>query len=416
LTGGSRRASTGHETVLPRDEIAEVSWPARAWAVVRLAILAAGVGWLGHLGWKDAHALLRIQPLGIDFMPMWAAGGLAFAHPQRVYDAYGLTLALRPLLAHFHGLRPFVYPPTALLLLAPFALAPFAVANALWTGAGAALIFGAAAAGLRTLRLPVLAAMALTPASVLVAVTGQTTFLIAGLALAGVFALKRRPILAGVLFGLAGAVKPPAMLLLPVALVAAGQWRALAAAAVTAALAVLISALCFGVQIWFDWLAALAHFDAWVMGFAALRRGMITPAALGIWLGLAPGQLLAWRLGFTAAGVAIAWHVFRVSDDPARRLAALLGGALLVTPYAMHYDAALLAPALALMLSRRAAPVPWIIAAAAGALVSCAAIPHWGAAGVIGAVLLASLTSEATLAAPLRAPRLRLRPRRAVAG
>ena len=65
------------------------------------------------------------------------------------------------------------------------------------------------------------------------------------------------------------------------------------------------------------------------------------------------------------------WIVFRRTEDPARRLAALFGGGLFITPYAMHYDAALLAPAAALMLTHRAAA--WRLDRGAAAPARCSA-------------------------------------------
>ena len=75
-------------------------------------------------------------------------------------------------------------------------------------------------------------------------------------------------------------------------------------------------------------------------------------------------------------------------------VAAVTTGALFVTPYAMHYDAALLAPAVALLLARPAGVGGWILALAAGALLSCAGIPHWGAVAVTAVIPLVALGGE----------------------
>jgi hypothetical protein len=119
-------------------------------------------------------------------------------------------------------------------------------------------------------------------------------------------------------------------------------------------------------------------------------------------LRLDPGGLITWRLAFAAAAVVIVWTVFRRTDDLARRLTALLGGSLFVTPYAMHYDAALLVPAAALMLTHRSSPGAWVAALGAGALLCCAAIPYVGAAAVTGFVLWVSLMPEAAFSGPFR--------------
>jgi hypothetical protein len=231
---------------------------------------------------------------------------------------------------------------------------------------------------------------------------------------AALYWLKPRPALAGVLFGIAGALKPQALVLLPLALLATREWRALLTAAATVALVVLVSALVFGLGAWTDWIAAVPRFQRMVMSSPGLQRGMITPTALGHTLKLDPGALDVWRLAFGLGAAVMAWMVFRRTADPARRLAALLGGGLFVTPYAMHYDAALLAPAAALMLTHRTQPGRWIAAVIAGAMLCCAAIPHWGAAAVTAFTLWTALTPQTLLAGRLAfapdEPRLDLRP------
>jgi hypothetical protein len=231
----------------------------------------------------------------------------------------------------------------------------------------------------------------------------------------GLLCVKTQPILAGVLFGLAGVIKPQAMLLLPVALFALGAWRAMAMTAFCAAAVAVASALVFGAHAWVDWFAAVSRFEDWVMKSPGLVRGMITPTALGMSMGLDPGALATWRLGFGLGAIAMVWFVFRSTEDPARRLTALFGGALFITPYAMHYDAALLAPAAALMLTHRSRPGEWIVAIVASALLCCAAIPHWGAAAVTLFILAVSLTPETALSRWPRRAQLAPRPREEVA-
>jgi hypothetical protein len=377
-----------------------MSW-AKAWDWTRIVVLAAGALVLAAIGWNDAAKLLRYQPLGIDFLPMWAAGHEVLVHPSRVYDFAGLTHFQHPYLEHFRGVRPFVYPPPSLLLFAPFGLLPFAVANAVWTLLGAAALLVVMARRTASPRTLALLVMMLGPASLLVLVAGQVTFLVAAAAVAGLFRLKTRPLLAGVLFGLAGAIKPQALVLLPVALLATREWRALGAAAVTVGLAVLASVVAFGLRPWLEWVAAVPRFEHFVMTAPGLERGMITPTALGGTLHLDPGGLDTWRLAFGAGALVMAWMVFRKTEDAARRIAALLGGGLFITPYAMHYDAALLAPAVALMLTHRVGPGAWMTALAATVLLCCAAIPHWGAAAVVGFVLWVALAPETLFAGRL---------------
>jgi hypothetical protein len=380
-----------------------VDW-ARAWEWLKVGVLAIGVVVLMVIGWSDTAKLLAFQPLGIDFLPMWAAGHEVLRHPHRIYDFVRLTHFEQPLYFNFpfRGLRPFVYPPATLLILAPFGLAPFQLANLTWTTIGLVAIVGTMSTQVTSPRVLALLAMVLSPASLLVLVTGQVTFLIAAMGVTALLCLKTRPILAGVLFGVAGVIKPQAVVLLPVALVALGAWRTVLVTALTAALVAAVSAFAFGLHAWIDWLAAVSRFEDWVMRTPGLVRGMITPTAMGMSMGLDPGALATWRLGFGIGAIAIVWTVFRNTEDLARRLTALFGGAIFITPYAMHYDAALLAPAAALMLTHRPQPGDWMVAMIASALLCCAAIPHWGAAAVTAFILAASLTPQSAFAGWLR--------------
>jgi len=377
---------------------------ARAWEWLKIAVLAVGVVVLTAIGWNDTAKLLAYQPLGIDFLPMWAAGHEVFLHPHRIYDFTRLTHFEQPQFIHFpfRGLRPFVYPPATLLILAPLGQWPFQVANLTWTAVGLVAIIAAVSTQVKSPRVLAVLAMVLSPASLLVLVTGQVTFLIAAMGVTALLCLKTRPILAGVLFGVAGVIKPQAMVLLPVALIALGAWRTVLATALAAASVAIASAFAFGLQAWMDWLGAVSRFGDWVMKTPGLVRGMITPTAMGMSMRLDPAALTVWRLGFAIGAAVIVWTVFRRTEDPARRLTALFGGAIFITPYAMHYDAALLAPAAALMLTRRSQPGDWAVAILASVLLCCAAIPYWGAAAVTAFVLAVSLTPESAFSGRLK--------------
>lgn len=364
---------------------------------MRLGALLLGAFWFGVLALDHTSRLLRYQPPGIDFMPMWTAAREAVRRPSLVYDFVGLTELQTPLLAGFRGLRPFVYPPTTLLALLPLSVLPFWAAYGVWMGAGMAAVVASLRGRWTTERSLVMAGVLLSPPSMLVLATGQITFYVAALSLIALRMLEGRPWLAGVLLGFAGALKPQALVLIPMAFIFSGAWRPLLAAGLTALAAIAVSALVLGPHLWIEWFAALPRFERYVAHAGRLRVGMITPTALGETLGLAGPAFLAWRLGFAALAIMMAPYVFRATPDPARRLSALVGGALFVSPYAMHYDAALLAPGAGLMLLTRSRAGPWVRALVGAVALSYAAKPVWGAAAVTGYVLWASLTPERPL-------------------
>ncbi len=312
------------------------------WALaLALAGLAAGETW----------TLVNFQPLGVDFLPLWTAGRMAWTDPGHLYDFAAVTRAQGWLLPNFHWMRPYAYPPTALLALAPFGALPFWPALALWT----TMSFGVfLAAGMRLVpdrRVLALGLMVLSPAVVLAALAGQTVVLAAGLAALAIAELPRRPRLAGVLIALAAALKPQAALLAPVALLACGAFETLGVAALTGAALAAASVLCFGFARWPEWFASLGPFQAVVESIPRLMPGVITPYGAAHELGLTGAAALAWRAAFALIGLGLVWRVFAKDRDPATRLAALGAGSLLCAPYAMHYDGTLLViPAVVLAL------------------------------------------------------------------
>jgi len=317
-----------------------------------LALLVVAYAAISALTWT----LVFRQPAGIDFQPLWAGVRVALAEPARLYDFAHVT-ALQGWPLGPEKLRPFAYPPTAALLLAPFAALPFWAAYGLWTATTGALFL---AAGLKA-RLPWW--FILLPPVALVAYCGQVTFLVGGLMLLAL-ALKDRPLTAGLLWGLAACVKPQLLVLAPVALIAEGRWRTLAAAGLTGLAVAGLSAASFGVEIWRGWLAALPRFQAVVFGDPSLVADAITPYALLERFGV-PG---AWAYVLAPEAVTVVWLAFRRSDDLAVRLAAVAGGALLISPYAMHYETALLAPAAAAGLAAAFRGPRWIAGAALSAV------------------------------------------------
>src|SRR5262249_22159756 len=149
----------------------------------------------------------------------------------------------------------WLYPPLLLLAVTPLALLPYPIALVVWQGASFALYLAVIAAILRRIRhaditvarLWLRCAIAF-PAVFINLGHGQNGFLTAGLFGAALVALPQRPLLSGVLFGLL-AYKPQFGLLIPVALLAAGQWRTVLAAGITVLALAGAAAIAFGADI-----------------------------------------------------------------------------------------------------------------------------------------------------------------------
>jgi len=294
------------------------------WAVLAVIFLLLDAG------------LFRLFAFGADWAPLWTAGKLAWSDSGRVYDFDFVTSLQVPLLGHVDH-RPFIYPPTALLLIAPLALAPFWASLALLS---LAATFWLAAISRKTGADGILLLFA--PPVVLCAMAGQPSLLIAALATLAIGRLGTRDLAAGALLGIAIAIKPTLFLLAPIALLAGRHWRALGTSVLTIAAIAAVSVAAFGVGPWSQWLLALPRFQQLIADEPTLISSAITPYAAAIRLGLDPG--LATALGAVIA-IPLCTLAFARSEDVAVRLVALLGGALLVAGYARNYELTLLAPA-----------------------------------------------------------------------
>lgn len=338
----------------------------------------------------EVAVTLARQPLGIDLLPLWTAAQLAFEDPARLYDFQFVTDRQAWLLHGAYGQRPFAYPPSALLAFAPLALAPFAIVYPVWTALTAAFMGWASLrtlAGRKAIGLLLLIA---TPACFTAALVGQTTFLIGGMVVLALSELKKRPLLAGALLGLAAAIKPTTLFLAPVALVAGGHWRALAAAVGTGLMAGLAALALFGLDPWFAWLGALGEFRA--VADANLLKGAIAPLGALALLDPPGWARLALQAVLALVAVALVWRTFRKTEELVHRLFALLGGGLLAAPYAMHYEAALLAPAAMLLVLGRIETPRWSLALATFLLLAATGFPYWGAPALVACLALAAIT------------------------
>ena len=299
---------------------------------------------------------LTSQPLFIDFLTMWTGGRMSWNDLHHIYNMASVDRAQTWLLGADAHDRPFPYPPTTLLVFAPLGALPFWLASALWMAPIVAAFSWAAMRVTPAHRWLSAALILLAPGTVWAAISGQCVFLIGALAITGVRLLGRRPILAGVLLGLAAAFKPTVLLMAPVALMAGGHWRSLLAAGLTGLAMMAASAMIWGVAPWLAWLAYAPNYLATITANPAYVQGIVAPAGLAARLGLEGGALLLWRCVFALGGAAATIIVFRRTTALWPRLTALFAASVLATPYAMNYEMSLLLPgAVAALVTARTA-------------------------------------------------------------
>src|SRR5436190_5305526 len=276
------------------------------------------------------------RPIGDDFVNYFSGAYLALH--QRVAEIYHWP-AYHDFQEHLVGaaVSPnynYSYPPLALVLTLPFARLPYLPGLGLW-------LIGGWYAFYRALRLATPNALLLAlaaPAVFINTYCGQNGVWTAAFLGGGLSLLERRPIAAGVLFGLQ-AYKPHLVLMVPVALLAGRQWRAMFAAAATVALLALAS-------------LTLAGWDGWraFLDVTPILRKVTLEDADAVWHRNVSVFMMISRLGagltaayaaqmiaalFAAALVAYAW----AKDAPApARNAMVMIGVLLATPYLQDYD------------------------------------------------------------------------------
>ena len=288
--------------------------------------------------------------LGTDFLSFWTAGNMLHAGGN-VYDAAAHAAAQQRYFVQDGTYTAFFYPPAFLPVCYALGLLGYFPALATWllaTGSAYAVAVRLWFAKLAPGRYHWTAIAALPP--VLIAVThGQTSFVAAALLGLGALLVPERPVLAGVLLGLA-TIKPQFGLLVPLVLVLTRQWQVIAVAALSAAALALVATLAFGMAIWRDWLAgmgpATAALESGAIGYAKMQSLFAAAKLMGASSQLAYG-LQACLSGIVAIAIGLAAWRQRYGSMLA---SAMLAGSLLTTPFMLDYDLVLLAfPLIALL-------------------------------------------------------------------
>jgi len=311
------------------------------------------------LVWTSEDLFTKFGPIiGGDFIVFnFAARVVGTSDMVAIYEMANLKAMLQ---AAYPGKGEFnlawMYPPTMYLLIDPFGEAPYLASFALWVAA-----FGALFLTVMWRLWPdrwafffVLTA----PAAFQAMITGQNGFLTASLiALIGAFG-DRRPLIAGLAAGLL-TIKPQLGLLVPVAFIAAGCWRAFFIAAISAVLFALLSLAAFGPEPWVGFVQSVAAHGARMGDFGFPYYKLVTPfgflSTIGAPLNIANAVQITASL-ILATYVFVVWR--RVTDWDLR-VAALSTAAMLATPYAFYYEFIIMAPAM-LLIARRGTMTGWL--------------------------------------------------------
>ncbi|PEQ11285.1 hypothetical protein B2G71_18140 [Novosphingobium sp. PC22D] len=298
--------------------------------------------------------------LGTDFLSFWTSGRM-LADGASVYDQAAHIAAQQTYwVQQDEAFTAFFYPPSFLPFCYPLGLAPYFVSLALWLLATGAFYVWTGSRWLREFALDRPSRWILLAGfpPVLITIThGQTSFLVAGLLGLATLWVPRRPIAAGVLFGLA-TIKPQFGLLIPLALLLTGEWRVIAAAVASALVLALVSTLAFGLETWSAWAAvsssAQAAMSEGAVGFAKMMSVFAGARLLGLPVSAAYALQAVTSLAVAGVVACVAWKArWRHGLG-----AAVLAGAPLATPFVLDYDLVLLAFPL-IWLATREDRLPW---------------------------------------------------------
>jgi len=322
------------------------------WAAV-LLFVAYGAVYVatldfGHLIPRDG----KMHVIGRDFLNFWMYGRAAFeANPGQYYDLRTYWAAADAVTGPGYPPQLWSYPPSVMLLAAPFGMLPYMGALAIWTVIGiAAFVLGLR---LWTRDPRYLLPLLLAPPAIFGLVSGQFTYLATAAMLAVLRWRESRPLLAGVILGLL-TVKPQLGLFFPLLLLATRSWRVIFAASVTALAVAGLTWLIWGPDVWLAYLSR---------GIANQTLVLTDPDNLSeLWMatpfinarspGLPIAAAAAIQAVATILAVVLVWKTFwrRPPADDLRANAIFLACAAFGTPYMMTYDTLPLVVAMVLLM------------------------------------------------------------------
>jgi hypothetical protein len=331
-----------------RSAIRLLAWTGGLFFILTAGAYFATMTWGGAIP-RDATTLA----VGRDFLNFWMYGRAAWQpEPGQFYDPQTYNAALGALLGSGYPGQNWSYPPSIMLLAAPFGRLGYLPSLLCWTVLGVAIFIWAIRRNTKEPAPDV--AILLSPAVVFCLVSGQSSFLTAAMLLTILSCLDRKPLLAGLLIGLL-TPKPQLGLLFPVMLVASGRWRVFVTATATALVLAALSAALFGPEAWVDFVKQgipvqnLVLADPEQIGTRFYPTIFMNMRGMGTSYAVAMTVQVFFSL-FAIAAVAFAYRVHRNADQ--QMLGVLfLSCSICAVPYLLSYDTMALTSAAVLALA-----------------------------------------------------------------
>jgi hypothetical protein len=314
-----------------------------SWDRIGFACLCSAIGFTLGLLWMLVLPNSFGAPNGtllMDYLSFWLAGGQALNGTPEVAYSPAAFSALQQQVTGSDTVFGFFYPPTFQMLQMSFALLPYKIAFAAFIGITTGLL--CLACRLIAGNWLLAACLILIPACANNAFHGQNAALTA--ALYGFFLVgieRRQMVWAGVALGLL-TIKPQLGILIPLALIASLNWRTFLSASATTLVFAALSVAVLGFGVWQAfWVQAPVASAMMELGGVEWVK-MISVYGAGRVLGLGHLPAMMFQTVFALAAAACVWRVWRRTEAMAVRAPVLVGGTLLVTPFALSYDLTLI--------------------------------------------------------------------------
>ena len=303
-------------------------------ALTAIAYVAT-ISWIAPVP-RDGTSLA----VGRDFLNFWMYGRAAWSdNPGAFYDIGRYHDAIRDLLGYSLNGQNWSYPPSVMLLAAPFGQLGYLAALGLWTALTLAIFVAVARREISDWR--ILVPVLISPAALMCLISGQSSLLTGALLIAVFAMMDRRPLLAGCLIGLL-TIKPQLGMLFPLFLIASNRWRVFFAAAMTSIALVAITTAIFGVKVWVDFIAHGLPVQGMVL---ADPDRIATPFFPTVFMNLR-GLDLPYAVAMSAQAVVsifaigvLVWAArYRRDADRPLMLALFLACTVSASPYLLCYD------------------------------------------------------------------------------
>lgn len=312
-----------------------------------MSMMAVIVLWTYPLGMLDQMG----RPKGTDFSNPYSAGKMSLdGRAAEAYDFVSHYSEQQKIFSADENL-PFYgwhYPPIFFLVAAPLALLPYMFALLLWVFS-TFLAYLAMMKNILPHRMTLLVAAAF-PAVFVTISHGQNSFLTAACLGFGLALIKGYPVIAGIFFGILS-YKPHFGILLPLVILSGRHWRTFFMASITVIILVGMTLYFFGWESWIAFgnsqeLTRTYVLEQVATGWEKIQSAFSFSRSLG-W-SIRTSYLVQIAIALPTV-IILSFLWFRGLDEPA--CAATATGTLLITPYVLDYDMAVLSISLAFLVS-----------------------------------------------------------------